>query len=443
MANSNINPFSLMTKALRQELGNTADQLGTALKFPIDTGVSEIIAGGPTTNTGTKYGRYAYEPVTAPVDTTVDNRNPFLEQGLLDPLNINTTSNNNSSGSTQQTKQPTTTNNFDPMNRNIDPGPGYFWDAADGWKPVGGGSSYDAERARRDAERARREQEARDNISRGFDQYERNLQGLIPTYQDQMNTALGSAEAQYQNIFGGLQQQKQSSLDKLQGQAGQVKTMAANSIEDLKRNLNQTVRGMGMQLGAMGAGDTSATQVMMPYAYAKLAGVQEGGIQRQQNDQLFQISQAEQETENQFNTLWGQTETEKINSLQNIRDTYGGYINNVRNAIANAPVERAQALQGLLEGLLTEASNKLTALESQDRQYKASLQDWAMGRMSELNNMKLEIANSANFNPLDIYFNELQMANAAGGMSSNQDQWNNPQFLLAMGKNKRDSFLND
>jgi hypothetical protein len=171
MANSNINPFSLMTKALRQELGNTADQLGTALKFPIDTGVSEIIAGGPTTNTGTKYGRYAYEPVTAPVD----NRNPFLEQGLLDPLNINTTSNNNSSGSTQQTKQPTTTNNFDPMNRNIDPGPGYFWDAADGWKPVGGGSSYDAERARR-------EQEARDNINSGFGQHVNNLNNLIPHY---------------------------------------------------------------------------------------------------------------------------------------------------------------------------------------------------------------------------------------------------------------------
>lgn len=117
----------------------------------------------------------AYEPVSAPVDTTVDNRNPFLEQGLLDPLNINTTSNNNSSGSTQQTKQPTTTNNFDPMNRNIDPGPGYFWDAADGWKPVGGGSSYDAERARR-------EQEARDNINSGFGQHVNNLNNLIPHY---------------------------------------------------------------------------------------------------------------------------------------------------------------------------------------------------------------------------------------------------------------------
>ena len=161
----------------RQSLGNTLDALTyipKAFGLP-EMGISERIAGNSTwltdpNNNPIPKGQ-AYEPVTAPVD----NRNPFLEQGLLDPLNINTTSNNNSSGSTQQTKQPTTTNNFDPMNRNIDPGPGYFWDAADGWKPVGGGSSYDAERARR-------EQEARDNINSGFGQHVNNLNNLIPHY---------------------------------------------------------------------------------------------------------------------------------------------------------------------------------------------------------------------------------------------------------------------
>lgn len=416
----------------RQAAGNTADELATFAKVPIDTGLSELIAGGNTTNTGIKYQTPAYNPVSAPVGNM-----SLMPGGQSKVPGGNQTTTTTSNPQPTQTQQPTptstrSTTKFDPA-AVWDPSTGKTFQSAFQEGLIDQyGNPINRDRSAED-ERRKREEEARKNINAGFDQYVNNLQGLIPTYEGQMNTALGNAEAQYQNIFGGLQEQKQSSLDKLQGQAGQVKTMAANSIEDLKRNLNQTVRGMSMQLGAMGAGDTSASQVMMPYAYTKLAGVQEGGIQRQQNDQLFQIQQAEMDTENQFNTLWRQTETEKINSLQNIRDTYGGYINNVRNAIANAPVERARALQGLLEGLLTEASNKLTALESQDRQYKASLQDWAMGRMAELNNMKLEIANSANFDPLQIGFNELQMVNSLGGggnTSTDSAYWN-PQMLAS------------
>lgn len=408
----------------RQALGNTVDELATAAKVPWDTGISEWIAGGNTTNTGTKYSTQAYTPAPAPMQT-MDTMSHYYPSADPKPKTTTqpTTTSGGSSGSSGDPQR-------DAFNSVLAAGGYAGWDPNAAWEdfkatggPRIGSSSGD------DAERARREQEARDNISRGYDEYENRLRGMEGYFNTRQAEDLGLLDQNYATIQSGLQDQYGNTLQKIEGNRGQVRQNAANSIEDLRRNLNDTVRGMSMQLGAMGAGDTSAARVMMPYAYTKLAGVQEGGIQRQLNDQLFQLQQDELDTENQFNTLMNQTELEKQNGIRNIRDTYGSYIAQVRQAIAQAPAERAKALQGLLEGLLGEAQNRLAILEAEDRAYKRQIQDWAQGRMAELNNMKLEIANSANFNPQDIVFNELQMANAAGGMSAGGDTFWNPMAL--------------
>lgn len=313
---------------------------------------------------------------------------------------------------------------------NANPGPGYFWDAADGWKAIGQASD----------EARLREEQTRNAISTGYDQYSKNLQGLQSTYETGRDDELNSASRIYEQIFGGLQDQKQSNLESLDAGRGQVKSREESAIKGLQQNLLNTQRGMTMQLGAIGAGDTSATQTMMPYAYNKIAGQQEGGIRMQSNDQLFEIDQQERDTELQFTNMWRQTEVEKEQSLQGIKNYYGEKIQRVQTALAQAPLDKQRDLAALSQSLLQEAQGHLRNLEVMHTQRQQQIQDWALNRMSSLNSARLELAGTANFSPKDITYQELQMLNSpqAAGVGTGREFWN----PMAAAKKTRDEYMN-
>lgn len=287
-------------------------------------------------------------------------------------------------------------------------------------------------------EARRREEEARNTINSGYDEYENRLRGMEGSYGASRDQELSSTGSSYDKIFGGLQEQKQANVDKLEANKGQVKQREAGSIKDLQQNLSSVVRGMSMQLGGMGAGDTSASQTMMPYAYTKIAGQQEGGIHKQSNQQLFDIDTQQKDTELKFSDMWRQTEVDKESQLQNVRNYYGDAIGKVQMALANAPVERQGALSSLATSLLADAKNRLSTLEAQTTQRQQDIQNWAADRMSNLNNLRLTLAGSANFSPQDITFQELQMMGANPGTGATSGQSYNP---MAVAQKRRDEYF--
>lgn len=327
---------------------------------------------------------------------------------------------NKTGGNTRGTPVPA---GFNPMDRNQNPGEGWFYDAADGWKQTGG-SSYDAA-----AEAARRaEEELRNTIGFGFDQVQQGYGNLIPFYENQQGNAITSARGIYDQIAQGLGQTRQTALDKLGIARGRVGANVANSTQDLQKNLAGVIRNTGMQLGAMGAGDTSASNIMAPYAYTKMAGQEFGKIQRQGNDQLFQIETQERDTENQYNQMINQANIEKEQQLQEIRNQYGGVISQIRQRMAEMPAERAQAMAGLLQNTLADARTRLANIENYHMNMQSELQNWAQNRMAQLNDAKIQLNNSANFNPQDIVYQELQSRNIANPVQSAGAYWN-PEIM--------------
>jgi len=285
-------------------------------------------------------------------------------------------------------------------------------------------------------EARRREEQARNEINSGYGQYTSNLQGLQSTYGTQRDDELASASRIYEQMFGGLEEQKATNLAKLDANRGNVENRQAQSIKDLQQNLATVSRGMSMQLGAQGAGDTSAANVMMPYAYTKLAGQQEGSIRNQSNDQLFQIDQQEQDTQLEFSNMWRQTEVDKETQLNSVKQYYGDAISKIQAAIAQAPLDQSRDLAALSQSLLSEAQANLRQLESEDRQRKEGLTTWATQRMSELNNAKLELSGSANFSPQDIVWSELQMMGAQPATGGQGEAFYNP--MLAASKKRQE-----
>lgn len=285
------------------------------------------------------------------------------------------------------------------------------------------GESEETRRAREEAEKYK--SQMFNNINSGYDEYVKNLLGMQGGFTTAQDEEVGSASKIYDTIFGGLTEQKQANIDKLEAGRGQVNQREVQSIKDLTQNLNNTVRGMSMQMGALGAGDTSATKVMMPYAYTKIAGQQEGGIRRQANDQMFQIDQEQRNTELEFSKMWKDTEVEKESRIGEIKRYFGDMIRNVQAAIAQAPLDKQKDLAALNQSLLSEAQANLRSLEADTRKTRENIKSWATQRLSALNDAKIQLSGKANFSPQDIVFQELQMLNAPEvvGQAANYD-WN-------------------
>lgn len=328
----------------------------------------------------------------------------------------NTSSGGSSGGSTQASAP--APSGFNPKDPNQNPGAGWFWDAADGWKQSGGsGGNVNAEVDR-----------IRGDINAGWDSYLGNLGNLEGYYGGQQNSALGSVGNTYNSIYQGLDSSLQNAYQKLAGNRTQIGQRVGESAQDLASNLRAMTRNTGMQLGAMGAGDTSASNVMAPYAYTKLAGNEYGKIQRQGNEQLFEVDQAENDTRNQFTQMKLQADMEKEGQLQQVRDQYGQIIAQIKQEMAQAPANRAQALSALNMQVLQEAQNRLANLESYHLQRQGALQDWATQRMAQLNDYKLQLNKSSNFDPREIAFNELQ-SGQFGAYGGSSDQYLNPMSL--------------
>lgn len=305
------------------------------------------------------------------------------------------------------------------------------WRQASGMDPYGGNSASDEVR--------RREEETRNGIRSGYGQYKTGLEGLKTSYEGERDNSLLSAAEIYDKIFGGLTEQKTTNEEKLAAGREAVGTRTSESIKDLKDNLNTTVRGMSMQMGALGAGDTSAAKVMMPYAYTKLAGQQEGGIRKQSNDQLFQIDQEERDTNLTFSQMWKDTEVEKVKQLDDIKERYGSAIRNVQSSLASAPLEEQQALTSLNQSLLAEAMTKLRTAEANIEQDRKDIKAWATNRLSALNDAKIQLGGNANFQPKDIVFDELKMMGSSAPTMANAASYDwNP---MAAAKKVRDEYL--
>lgn len=273
------------------------------------------------------------------------------------------------------------------------------------------------------------EAQTRNEITSGYDSLSSNLQGLIPFYQGQQNQGVNSVRDIYGQIRSGLGQTKQTALDKLGANRGQVQQRVSNSVSDLQNNLRDVVRNTGMQLGAMGAGDTSASQVMAPYAYTKLAGNEYGKIQRQGNEQMFTIDQQEKDTTDQYNQMINDSQIEEEQQIQGVMQQYGGIIAQIQQQIAQVPADRAQALAGLSQQLLAEAQSKLSGLQQYYLQQNAELKNWAQNRVAQLNDARIQLSNSANFSPTDITWQELQARNMVSPTSSSAESFYNPAVL--------------
>ena len=266
------------------------------------------------------------------------------------PVSSNTNSSSQGGGSS-----------FNQYDRNANPGEGYFWDAADGWK-----RSVDDARSEADAlnERLRGEINARwDAYDNGLN----NIAGRLPTQRDEQ---LGQLE----NLYGSSNQKLDTARDYANSQIDANQKTTLNELSD---RLRAAMQAGNTYLGARGASNSSANE-RYSTALLKQANKQQGNVMSQSDAQRAQVQNTYDNNMAQLNE-WLNTKKYEVGQW------YNQQLNAIDQERANASGQRAADLANLTSQLYTVALQRLQALEDQANQYKQTVNAWMLEQQGNIN----------------------------------------------------------
>lgn len=231
----------------------------------------------------------------------------------------------------------------------------------------------------------------------------------LPEWQKELEGKIGSiAESQKT----GLTTSREAQLSRFPIFRQNVEQQQVKTLRDLAQNIRNVLNAGNIYLGARGAGDSSGAD-MFSFATTQEANRQRGSILAQTSQMLKEIDMKEADVRSAFEDQMNAVDTWKNTQITQIAQDF---MSKKEALMAQKPNIRAQAVQTWL--------NYLTQVETQARQWQAGIDQWARDRMATLNNWKVQIGNSAQFNPRDLVWQELGFSPATiTGEVAPQNPW--------------------
>ena len=273
---------------------------------------------------------------------------------------------------------------------------GWRWNG-ESWEQVGGGGGGNDYA-----------NQIRSNIESGFSQYLANLDrlaGLVPQMQQEQQGYVGQ---QFESMLGQLGTEKQAAEQQLGTYRQDVQSRKQAGLEEIAQNLRNLMKATGMQLGAMGAGSSSASQVIAPYALAKQGSRAQAQVIKGANEQLSELDRKMIDVQKTYDTQKSQIEQWKAEKMAEIGNIYNDLKFKIEQAKANAPIDKMNALNNLDQTLLQNALQMANYYEQTANQYKMNLDQWVRDRVSQLQDYKIQLSQSANFNPVELTYDALR-----------------------------------
>ncbi len=230
------------------------------------------------------------------------------------------------------------------------------------------------------------------------------LAGLLPGWKEEK---LGTIANLYQTQLGELGGAQEAARQRLEGYRGEIRADQAQNLKALAESMRNWARAGQIQLGALGAGSSSAVP-MYQYALAKEAGKRGTDIARQASAMFNDLRMKEEDINLAYNQAKSQLDTWKTEQMGAITDWYNTQLSNIEQQKATASGEKARALASAENSLIQEAYNRLLNIQDQAQQWDAAMREWAINRLAGIDDMKMQLGQMANYSPQQIVWNELQ-----------------------------------
>lgn len=361
----------------RQLIGEAADWIGGKAGIP-ETGISEWLAGGPTSNTG-NYVKATDEGYKVPETPT--------------PLNPNYNPQPNPTPQPQQ-QQPSGSYSFNM---------GDFQNYA-GWNPEaaladwkakgspmpgggsgsGGGDPYAG---------------LRSEISSGYDNYIQQLNdtmnSFLPGQVSNMNQIIGN---QFQSGQAGLRQQEQQGLADLQGERESATANQNKNLKDLAENIRNMFMSGNVYLGSRGAGDSSAAN-QYAYALTKVGNKARGDVTSQTAQIQAEIGKRETGLKQTVETELQNLAREKDNKVLEVANWFSEQQMALKERMGQAGLSKSTDLANLSRSILDQSMQRLAQVEQDVRSRQGMLQEWAVNQSKTIGELKNNLAAVSQFSP--------------------------------------------
>lgn len=278
-------------------------------------------------------------------------------------------------------------------------------------------------------ERKARENQIRGNISSKANQSRSFLDDLSRQLQGYQQQDESSTRGMFDQVIGGVQSARDTGLQKLGYAREDVGQRTGSAINDLQQNLRNLMRATGMQLGAMGAGDSSASEIMAPYAFSKVGSNARAEVMNNANSQYNDINMKEQDIITTYDQEKTRLESDKISALSAIAQDYRNKFVRIQEAKNYANEAEKDALNNLEVSLLNDVSNKLSAVQNYVLQRNAELDQWANSRISSGWDTAQRIGDTSNYQAKEVSYNALPGLSNNPTFASQTDAGLNPMAL--------------
>jgi hypothetical protein len=142
------------------------------------------------------------------------------------------------------------------------------------------------------------------------------------------------------------------------------KTSRTNTQQDnieAKAGINENVKnqytGIQRLLGSRGAGNSSAAQILAPYAAGKVGNIQRGQVQKAYGRNMGALDTNWQDTERQYNDSFGQLDADKQNNLRSNESTYNSLQAQLLGQRAAIDPNNRASYQARINDLLAQVDN--------------------------------------------------------------------------------------
>ena len=222
-----------------------------------------------------------------------------------------------------------------------------------------------------------------------YEQYLNNLYSSLGSAYDKMSGELNpmydrrkqGIEDIYNSGVQNIDLQQQQGLDTLGTQRQGVETNQVRSLKDLSNAITQSYGQFSNQLGNMGAGDSSAARVMLPYALSRTEAQQRGQLNRTTADKMGEINARESALKNSVLQEKNKLDQAKMGEM----GALGEWFDNAKMQISQMRLGDAKAAG---EQVMSQALNRLNQIQSNYDNKASALQSWAVSNSSNLAQLK-------------------------------------------------------
>lgn len=227
----------------------------------------------------------------------------------------------------------------------------------------------------------------------------------------------------------GIDNSYQSTLDKIDTYKtdinNDVKKKSANIASDLQSLLNASYDRLGM----VGAGNSSAARVMLPFALGKQAARAGSQVAQEAVSQTGDLQRKALDAKSVRDQAMGQIEQDRLAQQQSIVDRFRELKMRIDEAKNTADERKLAALNAIDVSLLSAAQNKLDTIEAETRNYAQQIDQWYRERSAASADQASSIQGYGNYSVTPLSYTALTGMGDVQGMNAANDFYN-PYALI-------------